>query len=137
MLVYASSATDQFDEGRIPDLLARSRENNGDRDVTGLLLYEDGTFLQILEGEADAVEELFEIIQNDPRHIECTVLLREPISERAFPDWSMGFRQQIPVPAEDTADVRSVLQERLTEARTSSRRVDLVLETIRSVVDAT
>lgn len=136
MLAYASSATDQFDERRIPDLLARSREKNGDLDVTGLLLYEEGTFLQALEGEADVIEDVFETIRKDSRHTDCTVLLREPISERAFPDWSMGYRQQIPVPARDGEDVRAFFRERIEQARTSSQRVDVVLETFRSVVDA-
>lgn len=63
ILVYASTATDQFDDRRIPDLLARSREKNGDMDVTGVLLYEDGLFLQILEGEADVIEE---VVRHDP-----------------------------------------------------------------------
>lgn len=136
MLVYASSATDRFDERRIPDLLSRSREKNGDLDVTGLLLYEAGTFLQALEGQADVIEELFDTIRKDPRHTDCHVLLREPISERAFPDWFMGFRQQIPVPADDTTDIRTFFLRRFENARTSSHRVLAVLDTMRSAVDA-
>ena len=136
MLVYASVATERFDERRIPDLLARSREKNGDMDVTGLLLYEGGTFLQALEGKADVIEELFDTIRNDPRHTDCKVVLREPISERAFPDWSMGFRQQMPVPDDTSADLNEYFRDRLKNGRTSSRRVEAVLETFRSVVDA-
>lgn len=134
LIAYISSATDRFDEGRIPDLLARSREKNGDLDVTGLLLYERGHFLQLLEGEADTVEDLFDTIRVDPRHSGCTVLLREPIPERRFPDWSMGFRQRMPLPDEHDAGVSEFFRERLKNGRTSSQRVNLLLDTFRDIV---
>lgn len=135
MLVYVSSATEQFDESRIPDLLAKSREKNGDLDVTGLLLYERGNFLQVLEGAADTVEELYDTIQRDPRHRGCIVLMRESIFERKFPDWSMGFRQRLPVPPEYEAGVSDFFRERLSSGRTSSHRIDLLLQAFREVVD--
>ncbi len=135
MLVYLSSATDRFDEGRIPDLLAQSREKNGELDVTGLLLYEEGRILQVLEGEAETVEKLFDTIRNDRRHSGCIVVLREPIAERKFPDWSMGFRQRLPVPNEHVDGVIDYFRERIEGGRTSSQRIGILLDTFRDVVD--
>ena len=48
--------------------------------------------MQLLEGEERTVEKLPSAIEKDPRHRACTQLRWEVISERRFPDWSMGFR---------------------------------------------
>jgi hypothetical protein len=60
--------------------------------VSGMLLYKDGNFMQLLEGEETVVRNLFEVITQDSRHRGTIVLLEEQISEPSFRDWSMGFR---------------------------------------------
>ena len=57
-----------------------------------MLLYSGGSIIQALEGPDAAVESVFASIEADPRHTEVEVLHRGPIRERAFEDWSMGFR---------------------------------------------
>lgn len=89
--IYASKASRTFQEHAIPDLLAAARRNNADRGITGMLLYIEGNFFQVLEGEETAVTEVFERIRLDPRHGRVTLIIREPLFERAFSDWSMGF----------------------------------------------
>ena len=91
-LVYISSGVDEFTLGALAALLDRSRAKNASLDVTGLLLYCDGTFLQLLEGPRDAVEGLYRTILDDPRHARCMVLEEGPAEARLFPDWRMGFR---------------------------------------------
>lgn len=91
-LVYVSSAREKFDKASLVRLLAHSRDNNQAQGITGMLLYKDGNFLQVLEGEAQTVRDLYERIQRDPRHQNTIVMLDESISQRTFPDWSMGFR---------------------------------------------
>lgn len=56
-----------------------------------MLLYVDGSFFQVLEGSADAVDALFARIALDPRHRSVVTIIREPISQRAFGEWTMGF----------------------------------------------
>lgn len=91
-LTYLSSATDLMDEQELMDLLATSRPRNEERGLTGMLLYCDGNVIQVLEGPDDVVDETFATISKDPRHRGILVMLRDEITERAFPDWSMGFR---------------------------------------------
>lgn len=91
-LTYLSSATDLLDERQLADLLGEVRALNERRGLTGMLLYSDGNFIQVLEGPDDAVDEAFRAISADPRHHGLLVTLRDPIEERVFPDWSMGFR---------------------------------------------
>jgi len=91
-LIYRSRATGPFDRAEISRILATARRVNAENGVTGLLLYSDDAFLQVLEGEEAAVRETFGRIQADPRHAEVTVLAEGARDGRAYPDWTMGFR---------------------------------------------
>lgn len=64
---------------------------NSRHNITGELLYGGGRFLQLLEGDAQAVEHLYDNkIAKDPRHTGCTVLHQSPCDMRLLPNWSMG-----------------------------------------------
>ena len=91
-LVYVSSATLPFSGEDLRALLATCRKNNAELGVTGMLLYKDGNFMQVLEGDEEAVRGLYDRIETDPRHNGEIVLQQGPAEERQFPDWSMGFR---------------------------------------------
>lgn len=91
-LVYVSTATVPFSSSELRDLLAKSRDNNAMLDITGMLLYKDGNFMQVLEGEEGAVRALYAKITSDPRHKGNYMLLQGALEKRTFPDWSMGFR---------------------------------------------
>lgn len=91
-LVYASSATQLLQKPELIELLEKSRRNNIRLGVSGLLLYQGGKIMQVLEGEKPVIETLFERIKADTRHVDVVVLLNSPIADRSFPDWSMGFR---------------------------------------------
>ncbi|MGE3569090.1 MAG: BLUF domain-containing protein [Gammaproteobacteria bacterium] len=91
--IYCSAANDELDETTRRELLQRSRARNARLGVTGMLLYVDGAFFQVLEGETEAVDDLFLHIAGDPRHSNVTEIIREPIIARQFPDWSMGYAE--------------------------------------------
>ncbi len=90
-LIYASSATRMMNEQDLLDILKKSHENNGRYDITGMLLYRGGNFLQVLEGDPKVVDERFQVIMQDPRHRQVTLLLKRPVSSRQFEQWEMGF----------------------------------------------
>ncbi|WP_405371930.1 MULTISPECIES: BLUF domain-containing protein [unclassified Microbacterium] len=98
-LVYASRAAIPFDHARLVELLAQSRENNARREVTGMLVYSEPDFIQILEGPSDSVRSLLAIIADDGRHTDVRVLLEETIAERRFAAWSMGYEPSDPADA--------------------------------------
>lgn len=91
-LIYVSAATRLLNEEQLAVLLAQAREKNARLGVTGLLLYKDGDFMQVLEGEAEVVDRLMETIRRDPRHHDVIRILEQPIEKRSFGDWTMGFR---------------------------------------------
>jgi hypothetical protein len=91
-LAYVSSATQPFTKQELVDLLATSRENNSRIGITGMLLYRGGNFMQVLEGEEQAVRNLYGRICRDPRHHGQIVIDEGSYDERQFAEWSMGFR---------------------------------------------
>ncbi|MCK2022753.1 BLUF domain-containing protein [Microbacterium sp. kSW2-24] len=100
-VVYCSTATKPLSDGELADLLIISRRHNDARDITGLLLYRDGEFVQILEGDRYDVDQTMARINADPRHTDVRVLLEEPLHTRRFADWTMGYQPMIaPSPGE-------------------------------------
>ena len=72
-------------------MLIPAKQYNQEHDITGMLLYCDGHFIQVLEGPRDAVLSLFARIEADGRNTMVQKLIEAPIEHRCFPDWSMGF----------------------------------------------
>jgi len=90
-LAYVSSALGLLTADDIANILTTSREKNGNRGITGMLLYKGGNILQILEGEEAQVLPLFETIQKDERHKGVMKLYQKSVEARDFPEWTMGF----------------------------------------------
>ncbi|MGR8933577.1 MAG: phosphate-starvation-inducible PsiE family protein [Gammaproteobacteria bacterium] len=92
-LLYISSATKPMSDAELLALLEECRRNNNKEGITGMLLYCGESFIQVLEGKEQDIETLFKTIKKDPRHSNVTVLEKKHITERKFPEWSMGFKQ--------------------------------------------
>lgn len=90
-LGYVSTATNPFSSTHLIELLENARRVNGERNVTGLLLYREGSFYQVLEGNEADVKRTFADIEGDPRHHTVQILFDGATETREFPDWQMGF----------------------------------------------
>ena len=95
-LIYCSTATRSFSNADLLELLQTARERNRELGVTGMLLYENGGFFQVIEGEPATIDQLYAAIAADPRHNRLTRIIHEPIVRRAFADWTMGFSRISP-----------------------------------------
>ena len=78
-------------EKEVQKILQSAQKNNPRINVTGALLYSGGWFCQVIEGDYEVLDELFETIQMDERHGEVTVLHFEPLEARGFSEWAMAF----------------------------------------------
>ena len=90
-VVYSSTATRQMDDDDLADILATARAFNESQDITGLLLYRAGRFVQFLEGDKQRVRALLARIDKDPRHADLRVLIDGASTSRQFAEWTMGF----------------------------------------------
>lgn len=90
-LIYCSAAAYEFSDADLAALLLKSRTNNATLGITGMLLYTERSFFQILEGERQKVEQLYKYIKTDHRHSKVVTIIQEPITRRAFDDWTMGY----------------------------------------------
>ena len=95
-LIYCSTASQKISRKDLADLLAASRSYNEKHGVTGMLLYSEGSFFQVLEGEPPTVDNLYAAISKDKRHKEIVTIIREPIPRRSFGDWTMGYADITP-----------------------------------------
>jgi Sensors of blue-light using FAD len=92
-VAYASAASAPFTGEALGDLLLRARSKNLRLGLTGMLLYHQESFFQVLEGPPAAVAQIFERISADARHIKVAKLIQEPIEQRSFSEWTMGLGQ--------------------------------------------
>lgn len=95
VIVYTSQIVESLrDESESLEVLAailgKSRVNNKRHDITGVMLYRNYRFLQVLEGPESDVDEVYAKIAADERHFDLKVLFDEPTETRHFPDWSMS-----------------------------------------------
>lgn len=90
-IVYVSEATTDFDKKHLIQLASAAAITNEEIGITGYLYYEKGSFLQYVEGEKDAVQQLMDKISRDPRHQVKGVEINDALSIRRFPSWHMQW----------------------------------------------
>jgi len=91
-LIYVSTAKRLITEADLLDILTTSREKNLKYNVTGVLLYNEGAFIQMLEGAYEHIHLIYNRLLQDPRHKNIIKLVEGNSMARSFPNWSMGFQ---------------------------------------------
>ena len=93
VLVYASAQTNPMSSDELKKILAVSRERNQAVDITGILLYNNGSFLQVLEGKERKVNALYKKIEKDTRHTRLVKITTFKSNKKLFSEWSMGYAE--------------------------------------------
>lgn len=88
-LFYTSRATTPATDDDLQRILAQADRNNPREQITGVLLFCEGRYVQALEGPRAQVSARYSRIANDPRHTDCVLLSLAPVHTRAWPDWAM------------------------------------------------
>ena len=112
-MVYVSSAAFGLSEREITSIVKTSQFNNEKLGITGLLLYNSGNFMQLLEGDEEKVENLYEKIKQDKRHTGSTLLIKEAIATKNFDKWQMGYRNLNNLKSIDPKILNPFLEEEL------------------------
>jgi hypothetical protein len=90
-IAYVSAASRDTDADVLTTILTAARRNNRRDGITGLLLFGNWLFFQILEGERSVVAECFSRVERDDRHSGITLLREAEVARRAFSGWTMGY----------------------------------------------
>jgi len=121
-IVYLSTATRLMSDADLMEVLRVSRVNNARDGVTGMLLYQGGNFIQLLEGEPAAIDTVYARVEKDPRHHSVLRMLDGEAEERLFADWSMAFRPNASLSAALKDEIAELIVKAPQEAATSSGR---------------
>lgn len=92
-LIYASTPTHPLTNQELEELLHTARTKNLKLGITGMLVYAEDTFFQVLEGEKHAVEHLYATISVDSRHFNVVKLAAFEVQQRRYDDWTMKYRK--------------------------------------------
>lgn len=85
-----------FQAETLKEMLIRFRQNNEANNITGMMLFSEGSFLQVLEGEDNQMDTLIKKIKKDPRHHSLVQIAAGSLKERMFGKWSMSFKAVTP-----------------------------------------
>ncbi len=137
-LMYSSIANDGISKANIEAMLLNARHNNEQHNITGLLLYHDGAFLQVLEGDRRTISNLFEKkLMRDSRHKSVTLFHDEKIDHRKFRYWNLAYSDLTESVLGISAPYRELLNQRrsLFELNTNTHKaLDLVRQIHRRVL---
>jgi len=91
-LIYRSTAKSKLTEQDFKNILTTARNFNESQNITGCLLYHEGQFLQLLEGEFQVLLDLYDRIKKDPRHRDFLLLHMKETQYRVYSNWTMAFK---------------------------------------------
>ena len=109
-IMYFSTAATELATEELDTILSTARRRNAADGITGLLMYHERSFLQILEGEEARVMQCFHRIGADPRHRNVLEMFRMTGSDRLFGDWAMGFARPEDFKGGNSMAVRAIDQ---------------------------
>lgn len=92
-LVYVSNRKSNCTNEEIEKILESCKSNNSPLDITGVLLYTDKKFIQLVEGDNKLINSLYDKIKTDTRHDNVRMVSLMPIKEKSFPSWHMGSKK--------------------------------------------
>ena len=130
-LIYVSNRKADCTEKEIENILSSCKKNNPPMNITGVLLYSDRKFIQLVEGDSRTIMDLYNKIKLDSRHEKARMISYGPIKEKSFPSWHMASRNlsnQLTYHTEMSADDQVVFDRLLTGEAEDGSKVLTVLK---------
>jgi len=135
-LIYSSQATKPLSMEDLERILVDARQGNEARNVTGALVYVDGAFLQLLEGEKETVLALLQSISRDSRHGAVNVLHQGEVEQPTFSNWRMAYLSVQPEQVAawaglgGTTSLEAILDDIHREPKRASRVMESILRAL-------
>lgn len=114
-VIYTSISAQELSQQDVLNILTKAVERNAERSVTGMLIYDQGSFWQALEGSHIDVMDAYDRIATDPRHHDVTLLSIEENVQRMFPKFSMGFPGFLTETTEGASTIAELLAQIIAE----------------------
>jgi hypothetical protein len=135
-IIYSSQANAPMSMSELEEILVDARAGNEKRNITGALIYVDGVFLQVLEGDKDVLRRLMHSIAADTRHSSVTVFHEAEVEQRLFSSWRMAYVSAQPeqmaawAGLEGAASIETILQGMQREPQRTSRVIESILKVL-------
>lgn len=110
-IIFGGQALTPFTRDDLEELLRKSREKNRLLKISGLMIYKDSSFIQVLEGPDQAVRDLYATIEMDFRLTTVACLSSKPVVEREFGERTLGFCNISALTQEERPDLAAFLAE--------------------------
>jgi hypothetical protein len=131
-LVYVSNRNATCTPAEIEKILNSCKKNNPSLNITGVLLYTDKKFMQLVEGDAKVIVDLYDKIKKDQRHSNVMMISYNPIKEKSFPSWHMASKDisktDIQFKTDISADDKRVFNEILSGKEENGQKVLMLLK---------
>ena len=135
-IMYSSKASAPMTLTGLEQILTDARAGNEARNVTGALIYVEGVFLQILEGNKDVVRAVMANIARDSRHHSVKIFYEAEVDVAAFGAWRMAYLSPTPeqvsnwVGLPGTATIETLLTDVSRDPNCAPRILRSILETL-------
>ncbi len=90
-LIYVSEAQKSLTKLDFNAIIKVAIKNNEEMGITGILIFENGHFFQLLEGEAIHIDNLLSILRKDSRHKNIQIIYDKINSNRLVANWAMSY----------------------------------------------
>lgn len=108
-LIYVSTATAGLSLDDFLAILTASQRNNQRLGITGLLVFNGTNFMQCLEGDKAATNDLLHHIERDDRHSGLNVVSQNQTVKLQFAEWHMAGRYLPEKHGMGQADLKEIL----------------------------
>jgi hypothetical protein len=131
-LIYVSNRKPTCTQEEIDNILASCKKNNPPLNITGVLLYSDTKFIQLVEGESKVIMSLYDKIKLDTRHSNSIMISYGMIPEKSFPSWHMGSKKlsgsDVDFKTDISAEDKTIFDQILSGKEESGQRVLNILK---------
>ncbi len=90
-ICYISSSTQNDSLENIKEMYSKAKANNSKNNISGILIYHNGNYLQVLEGTHKDVDQTYIRISKDSRHKNIIKVINSDTEYRIFEDYNFGF----------------------------------------------
>lgn len=127
-LIYKSTPSKELKDRALRTMLVNAKKFNRENDVTGCIFINHEKVIQLIEGEKNTIDQLYNRILKDTRHQQIETLLEKEIYTRSMQDWSMAVYN-----LEGNSDDADFSKLSLLEQLYKSPNIDII-ETINSII---